>query len=76
MMRTFTGDDFTLESTVINFPQGQTTASVSVAATDDVIAELVETFEVVLSNPSPGLAIGADNTASVTITDNNSAYST
>ena len=33
----------------------------------DAIAELEETFEAVLTNPSGGLAIGDDNTATVTI---------
>ena len=74
MIITLTGDDFTLESAVINFPAGETTASVTVTTIDDAVAELTESFEVTLSNPSQGLAIGADNTASVTIIDNDSNF--
>ncbi len=42
----------------------------TVTAIDDGIAETTsETFTVVLSNTSTGLAIGDDDTATVTITD-------
>ena len=64
--------DFVLESTKISFPAGQTSASVSFTAVDNLIAELTETLQIELINPSPGVAIGADNTATVTINDDDS----
>ncbi len=69
------GTDFTIAATTITFTAGQTEVSTLVTAIDDGIAETTsETFTVVLSYPSTGLAIGDDDTAIVTITDNTGSY--
>lgn len=56
--------------TRITFIAGETQASIPVDTTDDEIAELPEDFTALLSNPSEGLAVGANIAASITIRDN------
>ena len=57
--------DYTLSATSFSFTAGQTESLITVTVIQDAIAELEETFEAVLTNPSGGLAIGGDNTAIV-----------
>lgn len=63
------GSDYTTAATTITFPVGVTEITIPVNTTQDQIAELPEDFTALLSNPSEGLAIGAEDTATVTITD-------
>ena len=66
--------DYTLSAMSFSFTAGQTESLITVTVIQDVIAELEETFEAVLTNPSEGLLIGGDSTATATITDNNGMY--
>ena len=62
--------DFTSTSGTLNFADGQDGASFNVPITDDNIAELAESFTVNLSNPTGGVSLGAQSSATVTIYDN------
>ena len=61
-------NDFTANSTTLNFAKGDTTKTFSVQTTQDEIFEGNETFTVTLSNPTGGATIG---TAAATGTTNN-----
>ncbi len=56
----------------MNFAAGETSKSFSVAIVDDSYAEGNETFTIGLNNPA-GATLGAQSTATVTITDNDSS---
>ncbi len=58
----------------LNFSPGQTSKIISIATTDDSIAENSETFDVVLSNPVGAAVIGGSATG--TIRDNDGALRT
>jgi hypothetical protein len=68
------GSDYTAVSDTLNFADGQTTAQIVVAITDDSDNEGDETFTVVLSNPTGGAVI-ADATGEGTIVDNDAPAS-
>ena len=68
--------DYTLSATSFTFAAGQTESFISVTVLDDAIAEQVESIQAVLTNPSDGLSIGGDNTATVTVTDNDGRFMT
>ncbi|MDE0335549.1 MAG: M10 family metallopeptidase C-terminal domain-containing protein, partial [Defluviicoccus sp.] len=51
------------------FKPGETSRTIEIDTTDDAVHERSETFAVTLSDPS-GATLGADHTATVTITDN------
>ena len=63
------GSDFTPGSGVVTFAAGQTSATISVATTDDAIVESAETLSVTLSAPTGGAVLGTA-TATGTINDN------
>jgi hypothetical protein len=63
------GADYTTTSGTANFAAGATTATFSVPILDDQLIEGNETFNVTLTNPSPGSTLGAQSSAVVTITD-------
>src|SRR5206468_3767801 len=63
------GSDYTLTSGTASFAAGVTTATFNVPILDDNIVEGNETFNLALSSPSPGAALGAQATAVVTIVD-------
>jgi hypothetical protein len=65
------GSDFTATSGNVTILAGATTATFTVAITDDVLDEASETIEVALSNPANCTI--ADDSALVTITDNDAA---
>ncbi|MCX8097609.1 MAG: ExeM/NucH family extracellular endonuclease [Casimicrobiaceae bacterium] len=69
---TASSGDFTSASGTLNFPAGQTTATVSVDTLQDALIEGAETFTVELFNPSPELSLGASS-AQVTINDDDVA---
>ncbi len=59
--------DYLLTLGRLEFAAGETQKTVTVFITNDVHVEGDETFQVVLSNPSVGAALGAATTATVTI---------
>ncbi len=67
------GADFTpLIAQTITFPAGQSSRTVDITLIDDGITESNETFQVVLSNPSPGTAIADPPNFSAIVTINDS----
>jgi hypothetical protein len=65
--------DYTPVTGTLLFGDQQITASFTVPILDDLIAEGNETFNVVLSAPTNGAALGPNSTATVTILDNERA---
>jgi subtilisin-like proprotein convertase family protein len=71
------GTDFTPLDQVVNFADGQTTATVAFTILDDTAVEGVdETVTVALSDPTGGATVGAVATAVVTIDDNDATLDT
>ena len=66
------GSDYTGTSGTLTFAAGQTTRTIPVTTINDSIREPDESFSVILSNPS-GATMLADDTATGTITDNDSS---
>ena len=63
------GTDFKAASGTIKFAAGATTATISISILGDRTPESMETFTIVLSNPTGGATLG-QATATVTIVDN------
>lgn len=63
------GADYTATSGTITFAAGQVSTTFNVPILDDTLVEGNETFNVTLSNPSPGATLGVNSSAVVTITD-------
>ena len=61
-----------VSSRTITFPAGMTEAFIPVDTLGDQISEPQESFQAVLTNPSAGLTVGAADTATVNITDDDS----
>jgi len=61
--------------TVVNFADGQSQKTISIAITDDSAVEDNETFTVNLRNPTGGTTLGAASVSTVTIVDNDTASS-
>lgn len=61
------GSDYTSSSGVLNFADGQTSASFTVPVLADVVAEGDETVQLSLSNPTNGAALGSPSAATLTI---------
>ena len=66
------GLDYVTVARTITFAAGQTQVPIPVATIGNDVAELPEDFSTFLFNPSEGLAIGAQDTATVTIRDDES----
>ena len=64
------GSDYTANSGILSFADGQTSSTISVLITDDTLVEFDETFTVTLSNPTGGAALGTTTVSTVTILDN------
>jgi hypothetical protein len=64
--------DYTIARTRLIFGPGDTTKNVDIFIVDDSLHETSETFTVSLFNPTANFAPGTNNTATVTITDNDS----
>jgi Tol biopolymer transport system component len=64
--------DYTYNSGTLTLAAGESTKTLTVLITDDAIIENDETLTVTLSNPS-GASLGALNTATVTILNNDTA---
>ncbi len=71
------GDDFggALPTGTVTFADGQNTATITINVAGDILVEANETFIVTLSAPTGGAAIGAANTATGTITNDDIAPS-
>ena len=66
------GSDFTAVSGTLEFPRGQTRATIDVPVADDPVDESDETFSIVLSDPQ-NARVGGDGTATATIVDDDTA---
>ena len=64
------GADYTATSGILTFAANQTTKTFTILVTNDTAVEGNETINLTLSNPTGGAALGAQNTAELTITDN------
>ncbi|XP_039767131.1 adhesion G-protein coupled receptor V1 [Ornithorhynchus anatinus] len=64
------GRDYNISPTVLHFADGERYKTVDVMILDDEIPEGDETFQVILTNPSPGLELGEKTTALITILAN------
>ncbi|QLE55149.1 NF038122 family metalloprotease [Nostoc sp. TCL26-01] len=68
---TATGNsDFDNSDITVNFAANETSKTIAIPVTDDAIAEGIETFNLSLSNPTGGAALGSVSSAIATIVDN------
>ena len=67
--------DYATTSQPVTFRPSDTLLNVTVPITDDSVYELQETFSAMLTTTDPGVEIIA-NTASATVTDNDSKFAT
>ena len=68
------GSDFTSASGTLDWAAGDTSnKTVSISITNDSADEGDETFMVTLSNPSAGMPLGSNSTATVTIVDDDTS---
>jgi glucose/arabinose dehydrogenase len=65
--------DYTTARGTLRFAPGESSKSFDVLITDDGLQEGSETFNVALSNPAAGAALGSPASAAITITDNDTA---
>ena len=65
--------DYVTTSGTLNFVAGDNSETFTVPICDDALAEASETVNLTLSTPGGGAVLGAQNTAVLTITDNDSA---
>ncbi|WP_412468438.1 Calx-beta domain-containing protein [Pedobacter sp. KLB.chiD] len=73
------GSDYTAKNGTLTFPAGSGAGAIqtfTVSITNDNVVEPVETFTVILSNPTGGLVTIAAATATATITDNDNSVAT
>ncbi|KAM9822621.1 adhesion G-protein coupled receptor V1 isoform 2-T2 [Syngnathus typhle] len=61
------GLDYNISQTVLHFVNGEKHKFVEVQIVDDIVPEGAERFQLILSDPSPGLELGTNTTATVTI---------
>jgi Calx-beta domain-containing protein len=64
------GSDYTATAGTLTFAVNQTTKTFTIPVTNDTLVEGSETVNLTLSNPTGGAALGAQNTAELTISDN------
>ncbi|NCQ71328.1 MAG: hypothetical protein GPI97_19980 [Microcystis aeruginosa W13-16] len=64
------GDDYTNTPITVTFANGQTSKTVTIPITDDSIYELTETVNLTISNPTGGATLGTQQTATLSIIDN------
>lgn len=69
------GTDFVTQTGTVSWAAGDSSPkSIVVAIVNDAVAEVSETFNVTLSAPSPGLALGTQAAASVLILDDDELF--
>jgi hypothetical protein len=68
--------DYTKFAGTLSFGAGEASKTFVVLITEDSYVEGAETLTLTLSNPTGGLSLGAQNTATVTITDDDTIPST
>ncbi|XP_057687080.1 adhesion G-protein coupled receptor V1 isoform X4 [Corythoichthys intestinalis] len=61
------GLDYNTSKTILHFVNGERHKFVEVQIIDDIIPEGAERFQMILSDPSPGLVLGTNTTATVSI---------
>ncbi|HWS85406.1 MAG TPA: DUF4394 domain-containing protein [Pyrinomonadaceae bacterium] len=66
------GQDYTPVTGTLTFGPGETTQTFAVPILEDALVESTEQFNVILSGPVGGAALGTPSTAGVTIVDNDS----
>ena len=64
------GDDYTNTAITVTFADGQTSKIVTVPINNDTIYEPTETVNLTISNPTGGATLGTQQTATLTIIDN------
>nr|NCQ85347.1 hypothetical protein [Microcystis aeruginosa W13-18] len=64
------GDDYTNTPITVTFANGQTSKTVTIPITDDSIYEPTETVNLTISNPTGGATLGTQQTATLSIIDN------
>jgi len=64
------GSDYTATSGTLTFTSGQTSKTFTIAIINDTLNESTETVNLSLSNPTGGALLGPQNTAVLTIADN------
>ncbi|MBC7929317.1 MAG: hypothetical protein H7Z38_02020 [Rubrivivax sp.] len=65
--------DYTTTSGTLNFANGDTEETFTVAITNDTLDEANETVNLTLSNPTNGASLGVQGTATLTINDDDAA---
>lgn len=65
-----TAGDYTLGSTTITIPSGQTTGTTTFTVVDDILVEGTETATISLTNPSAGITLSGSASQTFTIDDN------
>ncbi|XP_053330924.1 adhesion G-protein coupled receptor V1 [Spea bombifrons] len=68
------GMDFNATSMVLTFAEGEKYKYIDININDDDIPEGDESFQLILANPSHGLELGANTTATVTILANDDGH--
>ncbi|WP_242057682.1 Calx-beta domain-containing protein [Nostoc sp. FACHB-87] len=66
-------EDYTSNTVAVNFANGETSKTVNIPIVNDGIFEPSETINLTLTNPTNGATIGGQNTATLTIIDNDAA---
>jgi len=64
------GSDYNNSTVTVTFVNGQTSKTVTIPITDDSIYELTETVNLTISNPTGGATLGTQQTATLSIIDN------
>nr|NCQ71945.1 hypothetical protein [Microcystis aeruginosa W13-16] len=64
------GDDYTNTPITVTFANGQTSKTVTIPINNDTIYEPTETVNLTISNPTGGATLGTQQTATLTIIDN------
>ncbi len=72
----FSPNDYTPAPITVNFANGETTKTVIFPIVNDLLREKTEAINLTLSNPTNGAILGTQNTALLTIADNDTSAGT